>query len=185
MRSMMMVGLAALVAGCGQQSENSNNVTGQASEPAAMSVNVALNGSDGSEAGTVSISEDATGITLTVNAKGLKPGTHAVHLHEKGDCTAADFTSAGGHWNPAGAQHGRDNPMGSHLGDLANMEVDEVGSGQSIYLLTGVRVTGGQQALSDADGTALVIHEGPDDYVSDPTGNAGARVACAVLAPPA
>lgn len=185
MRALMIAGLVVLVAGCGQEPEPANEAVNQAAEPAATNVDVALNGVGGAEAGTVSVSEDATGLTLTVNAKGLTPGTHAVHLHEKGDCTAADFTSAGGHWNPEGAQHGRDNPMGSHLGDLANMEVGEDGSGQSVFLLTGVSLAGGQQAMADADGTALVIHEGPDDYVSDPAGNAGARVACAVLAPPA
>jgi Cu-Zn family superoxide dismutase len=105
---------------------------------------------------------------------------HGIHLHAIGRCEGPDFKSAGGHWNPAGHQHGRDNPMGAHLGDLPNFDV----AGQTVASLT--LPVGGITAadLADADGTALVIHADPDDYKTDPSGNSGARIACAVLAPP-
>ncbi|MCJ8191787.1 superoxide dismutase family protein [Sphingomicrobium aestuariivivum] len=131
------------------------------------------------------MSEDANGITVTVEVDGLAAGSHAVHLHETGVCEGPDFKSAGGHWNPTGAQHGRDNPMGSHLGDLANMEISEERQGRSIYLVREASLRAGQRSIADADGTALVIHEGADDYRSDPAGDAGARVACATLSGPA
>lgn len=141
---------------------------------------------DGSGAviGSVDVTEDANGTTLKIDVSGLETGLAGVHLHEVGSCDSPDFTSAGGHWNPAGAEHGRDNPAGAHLGDLANMGVNEGGDGRTTYLLAGVLREGTKFQIADEDGTALVIHAGPDDYRTDPSGESGARVACAVLAEP-
>ena len=174
------------LAACSQDAEP----TGEEESTAAETASYAEPGSadllqpSGESVGTVSYREDANGVTVSVEVAGLEPGTHAVHLHETGDCSAEDFTSAGGHWNPTGAQHGRDNPQGAHLGDLANMTVDEDGSGSSNFLVTGATIGEGPRGMSDADGTALVIHAGADDYKTDPAGDAGDRVACAVVANP-
>lgn len=120
--------------------------------------------------------------TLLVSVAGLAPGTHGIHLHAVGKCEGPDFTSAGGHLNPAGKQHGLHNPAGSHLGDLPNLTVGEDGTAT---LSHGLGMSG--QALLadlfDADGTALVIHAGPDDQVTDPSGNSGGRISCGVFAP--
>jgi Cu-Zn family superoxide dismutase len=138
----------------------------------------------GKAIGEVAMSEDANGLTLKVTATGLPAGTHGVHLHEKGMCDGPKFESAGAHWNPASKQHGRDNPMGAHLGDLANIEAADGAEASSSYLVAGVTMGGTGNALADADGTSLVIHAKADDYKTDPSGNSGDRVACAVLAPP-
>ena len=139
-----------------------------------------LAGSNGAALGKVSISEDSRGISLAFDARGMPAGMHGVHLHEKGLCEGPKFESAGGHWNPASKEHGRDNPAGAHLGDLANLEV---GTNGEAILNTTVAGVSGRMMLADADGTALVVHAKPDDYKTDPSGGSGDRIACAVIAP--
>jgi Cu-Zn family superoxide dismutase len=122
----------------------------------------------------------ALGDEVTVNIALLAParsGIHAVHLHQTGNCTAADFTSAGGHLNPAGAQHGSLNPQGAHLGDLPNITLSAAGAGSASATLKGTRASV-LSAIFDADGTAIVVHAAADDYRTDPTGGAGARIGC-------
>lgn len=115
---------------------------------------------------------------------GLTPGEHGFHIHEKGVCEAP-FTSAGGHFNPAGRQHGRDNPQGRHAGDLSNIAVGPDGTAKVHQMLQGVSIAGegGLPAVLDADGAAFIVHADPDDNRSDPAGNAGPRVACGVITP--
>jgi len=122
-------------------------------------------------------------IHVTVQGVGLPAGVHAVHLHMTGTCTGPDFKSAGGHWNPSGRQHGRDNSMGAHMGDLPNMTVAADGTGTLDVVVAHAMLSGGPSPLLDADGAAVVIHADPDDYKTDPTGNAGGRLACGVIQP--
>lgn len=139
----------------------------------------ALTFADGRPAGTATLLEDARGLRMVVSATGLTPGAHGFHLHSTGRCEAPGFTSAGGHLNPGNRKHGTLAPGGAHLGDLPNLQIGPSGSGTATEV-----VPGGREALSaifDADGTAVVIHANPDDYRTDPTGNAGDRVACGVL----
>ena len=143
----------------------------------------ALTSSDGATRGSVTIAEDPAGLTINVSARGLPAGAHGIHLHEKGLCEGPKFASAGAHWNPAAKQHGRDNPAGAHLGDLANLEVGAGGSASVSIPIEGVMMASGANMLADADGTAIVIHAKADDYKTDPSGDSGDRVACAVLAP--
>ena len=143
----------------------------------------ALTGGDGAAMGSVILSEDPNGVTIKIDASGLPAGAHGVLLHTTGLCEGPKFASAGGHWNPAGKQHGRDNPAGAHRGDLANFEVAAGGSGSTSFLVAGVTI-GGAGGLADADGTSLVIHAKPDDYKTDPSGDSGDRIACAVVAAP-
>jgi Cu-Zn family superoxide dismutase len=124
----------------------------------------------------VTLQEGAEGSTLTIQGAGLPPGDHGLHLHEKGLCEGPAFASAGGHWNPTARKHGRDNPAGAHLGDLPNLGVAATRNGTASFTLP--------PGARDADGTALVIHAKPDDYRTDPSGNSGNRIACAVIAPP-
>lgn len=114
------------------------------------------------------------GVRTLVRASTLTPGLHGLHIHAIGECTPP-FTSAGGHHNPAGATHG------SHAGDLPNLVVDRHGRGRANEVTTRATLSPGPVSVFDADGSALVIHAGPDDLVTDPTGNSGARVACGVL----
>ena len=141
-------------------------------------------GGDGAALGSVSISESAGGLAMTVSASGMPAGTHGLHLHEKGLCDGPKFASAGAHWNPGAKQHGRDNQAGAHLGDLANLEVGADGTATSTLGVAGAMMASGANMLGDADGTALVVHAKADDYKTDPSGNSGDRIACAVLAAP-
>ena len=150
---------------------------------AGVPVSFALTGGDGATRGSVTIAEDPAGLTINVSARGLPVGAHGIHLHEKGLCEGPKFASAGGHWNPAAKKHGRDNPAGAHLGDLANLEVGADGSASVSIPIEGVTTASGANMLADADGTAIVIHAKADDYKTDPSGDSGDRVACAVLAP--
>ena len=186
------VSIAALISACQKPQEpaanemaaaNDMSAMNEAAPGAAMQPAQLLDGA-GKAIGQVEMSEDANGVTLKVTAAGLPAGTHGVHLHEKGMCEGPKFESAGAHWNPAGKQHGRDNPMGAHLGDLANMEAADGAEASSTYLVAGVTMGGTQNALADADGTSLVVHAKADDYKTDPSGNSGDRIACAVIAPP-
>ena len=115
---------------------------------------------------------------VRIEAKGLTPGWHGLHLHEKGDCSKADFTSAGGHVHGAGDRvHGLLNPNGNETGDLPNLWVAADGSGGMEAFSSTLTMA----ALRDADGSALVIHANPDDHMAQPIGGAGARVACAEI----
>lgn len=141
--------------------------------------------------GDVRIGDGDEGVTLLVNARGLPPGKHGIHIHEIGLCEPPKFESAGAHWNPTGAKHGARNPSGPHLGDLKTVTVGKDGRLQveivvpDAYFRTAARNTrGGARQILDADGAALVIHAKPDDEMSDPSGNSGRRIACAVLGSP-
>ena len=140
---------------------------------------VALIAGDGRTIGSVAVAADGA-MTVRVAAGGLAPGMHGMHLHQVGLCTGPGFASAGGHLNPGGKQHGRDNPLGAHLGDLPNIEVG-AGGGTARIAANLSQTTGVGAELADADGTALVIHAKPDDYRTDPSGASGDRVACAVV----
>ncbi|GKV54942.1 superoxide dismutase-like protein YojM [Sporosarcina sp. NCCP-2222] len=137
---------------------------------------------DGTEIGNVTMSEDAKGVTISIEAEGLPPGLHGVHIHETAVCTPPTFESAGSHFNPTKKEHGFDNPKGFHLGDLPNVEVGEDGKVEAQVTTADLTLKpGADMSLLDKDGSALVIHEGQDDYKTDPAGNSGARIACAEI----
>lgn len=139
-----------------------------------------LRNANGAPAGSVVLLTAGDQITLNVSAIGLPKGPHGLHLHTTGSCDGPDFKSAGAHLNPHGMQHGSANPAGSHLGDLPNLVADGYGAGTVTTILHDGRSTI-EAALFDSDGTAIVVHADPDDYKTDPSGNSGARIACAVL----
>lgn len=131
--------------------------------------------------GTVTLRAMADGVHLSGTLGGFPPhGVHALHVHERGDCSAADASSAGAHFNPTGAPHGRAGHGAHHLGDMDNLVADADGVARVDVHLRGVTLGGG--APNDIAGRALVAHAQADDYVTQPAGNAGARVACGVIA---
>jgi Cu-Zn family superoxide dismutase len=118
-------------------------------------------------------------ISFRIEGNGFSVGRKGLHVHAVGRCDLPGFTSAGPHWNPEGRKHGIANPAGPHAGDLPNVPAAANGSVRETVVLTGASLA----ALRDADGSALVIHAGEDDNVTDPSGNSGDRIACAVLSP--
>jgi Cu-Zn family superoxide dismutase len=134
---------------------------------------------NGAKIGTATLSQDAGGtVHISMHVTGLTPGVHGVHVHGVGSCVAPAFASAGGHFNPESKHHGTSNPAGPHAGDLPNMTVDADGSANYEASTKMVSLTPGANGLFDADGSALVIHAAPDDNMTDPAGNAGARIGC-------
>lgn len=168
--SLPIISMCAL-AGCATMEQTS---------PATIA-SAGLTGSQGQRTGTAKLVADHhDGLTLIVSVEALPPGVHGIHLHTTGKCDAPAFTSANGHLNPAGHQHGSMNEAGPHLGDLPNLTVSETGTGTMSVHISGDTASLESQ-LFDTDGTALVIHAGPDDYKTDPSGNSGSRIACGVL----
>ena len=133
---------------------------------------------NGAPAGHATMTEVAGGLRLTADITGATPGTHGIHVHTVGRCDAPDFQTAGGHWNPGMMKHGTMNPQGPHAGDLPNIVIGNDGRGTVGVTLPGATMAG----LLDADGSAIVLHAGPDDLKTDPGGNSGSRVACGVFA---
>jgi Cu-Zn family superoxide dismutase len=140
-----------------------------------------LSFANGSPAGIATLHSDGRGLRITIATTGMTPGAHGFHLHTTGKCEGPEFTSAGGHLNPDGRKHGHLAAGGAHLGDLPNLQIGASGSGRATEVVPGGRAS--LAAIFDSDGTAVIVHADPDDYRTDPTGNAGKRVACGVLSP--
>ena len=137
----------------------------------------------GESVGNVTMTQMPNGMVLvSVAVRGLPPGQHGIHIHAVGSC-APTFAAAGGHFNPTGKQHGLDNPNGAHGGDLPNLTVAANGAGTFSATTNRVTIAAGPLSIFDADGSALVIHALTDDQMTDPAGNSGDRIACAVLQP--
>jgi Cu-Zn family superoxide dismutase len=134
----------------------------------------------GERIGVASLTDTAGALKLGVSVAELSPGPHGLHFHAMGSCTPPDFKSASSHFNPEGRKHGRLNPEGPHLGDLPNLLVGADGSADTTFVIAR-ELAGGPRSLFQPGGSALVIHAGPDDERTDPSGNSGDRVACAVI----
>lgn len=138
----------------------------------------------GKEVGTATFTETKEGVKVALDVSGLKEGKHGFHIHAVGKCDGPDFKSAGGHFNPGNKKHGHAVADGAHAGDLPNLEVGKDGKGKLELTVKDVTLGAeGPTALLNPTGTALVIHADADDDKTDPAGNAGARVACGVIAP--
>lgn len=170
---------AAVIALAGCASTNGPDTAVEAAPNA--SATAELLDAAGRTMGTATATQDGEGIKIHVEGINLSSGAHGVHVHQVGTCTAPDFASAGPHWNPAGAQHGKDNPAGMHRGDLPNILIGTDGRGMLEYRIEGASLSDGASAMLDGDGAALVIHATADDYRTDPSGNSGARIACGVF----
>jgi Cu-Zn family superoxide dismutase len=129
--------------------------------------------------GTVSVRQDGDGVRVTGEVSGLTPDqAHGFHVHEFGDCSAPDAASAGGHFAPEAHPHGAPDPAAHHAGDLGNVQADATGRATLDVRVPGLAIASGIRALA---GRSLVVHAQPDDLVTQPSGNAGARVACGVV----
>jgi Cu-Zn family superoxide dismutase len=183
---------STLIAGCGNRNEQAS--TGSAPDtapspqevpaappPPAAEASAQLAPTQGNTAsGTLALVAEGNALRITGKLSGLSPnGEFGFHIHEKGDCSAPDASSAGGHFNPAGAPHG--NPQGEthHAGDMLNAKSDAQGEAMVDAVASGVSLDSGQP--NDVHGKAIVLHEKADDYASQPAGNSGARIACGVI----
>ena len=157
-----------------------------ADSAATNQINVALIGAQGQTLGMANLEQTAAGVLISVSASGISEGEHAIHIHEKGICDATGgFASAGGHFAPGGTAHGFRDAKGHHAGDMPNLFAGADGKLRAQVLNSAVTLgEAGEGALFDADGSALVIHGGADDYATQPSGAAGSRIACAVIAAP-
>lgn len=133
---------------------------------------------EGTDVGTATAREVDGAIQVTVNGTGMPPGERGFHIHQVGACDGPDFQTAGGHWNPTNAQHGTDNPAGPHAGDMPNLNVAADGTATATFTLP----AGSFAGLMDGDGSSIVVHEGPDDMRTDPSGDSGGRIACGIFA---
>jgi len=137
-----------------------------------------LNPTEGNEvSGIVTFTKTDGGIKIVANLKGLTPGKHGFHIHEFGDCSRLDGKSAGGHFNPDGKKHGAPNSEERHIGDLGNLLANEDGKAYYEMIDTNISFSGPHSII----GRAIIVHAGEDDLTSQPTGAAGARVACGVI----
>lgn len=167
--------VSASLAGCTMAGDQAGGSMAQGASA------VPLLAADGSPRGTVRVSDASGGLLVRVEGANLPPGIHGAHVHAVGRCDAPDFTSAGPHWNPTSRQHGTQNPAGPHLGDAPNLTVAANGRGTLEFSVPGAMLRSGTTPALDADGAAFVIHANADDYRTDPSGNSGGRIACAVL----
>jgi len=171
-KTLMIAAAATLAAACGsmQQGIGSGNVAVAELQPT----------KGNSVTGTVTFSQRGNRIRVEANVRGLKPDAeHGFHVHEKGDCSSGDGMSAAGHFNPGGSPHGNYHAGGPmHAGDMPNLRADGEGNARAVFETAGMSIGSGQ---ADIVGKGLIVHRDPDDYKSQPAGNAGARLACAVI----
>lgn len=154
----------------------------QQEKAGALAVRATMMGLDGASRGTVTLQDTPGGVLVMTDLQGLPEGDHGFHFHEKGICDpAGKFAGAGGHFTAGAAKHGLMVVGGPHGGDMPNQHVGPDGALKAQIFNTGATLAPGPRSLEDADGSALVIHAGADDYVSQPSGASGDRIACAVI----
>ncbi|MFD1020523.1 superoxide dismutase family protein [Thalassobacillus hwangdonensis] len=166
-RLLMICGLFLLLAACQNESRSF--------------IEVGMYNPDGDMIGTAKLTEKPEGVQVKLSVEGLEPGPHGIHIHEYPKCEGPDFTSAGNHFNPTGKMHGLMNAEGAHIGDMPNVEPGETGLAEAELMVAEATLKDGKNSLVKGEGTSIVIHAGPDDGMSQPSGDSGERIACGVI----
>src|SRR5687768_12692216 len=174
----LSLGTAALAADPSGHAADAGAAKAMKGKPPGKGATAELKDARGTKIGTATLTEDKGAVTVKLEVSGLQPGPRAFHIHAIGKCEGPDFKSAGPHYNPHNKKHGSENPEGPHAGDMPNIVVGADGKGTAE--VTVAKTTLG--ALLANMGTSLVVHEKEDDNKTDPAGNAGARIACGVVA---
>ena len=170
----LAMGIGLLATGAvSAQAQGARGTTGSAPTASAS-----LKDTEGRVIGDAVLQQTPHGVLLKLELRNATPGVHALHIHERGQCDAPTFESAGGHFAPAGTSHGFHDAKGPHAGDLPNIHVPASQELTVEYLVRGVTLEQGRESFFDADGSAIVMHRGADDYTSEPAGDAGNRLAC-------
>lgn len=168
---------AAALLGCAKSS--SGEAARPEPPPQPRTATAALAPTAGSQVtGTVVFTEVADGVEVAATIENLTPGEHAFHVHEKGDCSAPDAASAGGHFNPGEHKHGAPEAAERHAGDFGNLTADAEGKASKTFVMKGIKLDDQPTSIV---GKGFIVHEKADDFTTQPTGNAGGRVACGVI----
>lgn len=165
--AMGSIAVAALVVGCATMEPSRNEAVADLAPTAGNAAK-----------GTVTFTQKDGTVLVVAKVSGLTPGNHGFHVHEKGDCSAADAMSAGGHFNPMGKPHAHPSVSERHTGDMPMLVAEASGNATLTSELTLMRVGSG---ANDIVGKAVIVHKDPDDFTTQPTGNSGARVACGII----
>ena len=176
--AMTLIGLLAIAGTARAGKQNEKKAPATQTMPAGKATATIEARSGSSLSGTAEFVMHDDKLMITVSLKGAPPGPHAVHIHEKGDCSAPDASSAGAHFNPGGHQHGSPDAPEHHAGDLGNIVIGEDGTGSLMVHSGELGLAGGPNSVL---GRALIVHEKSDDFVTQPTGNAGGRIGCGVI----
>ena len=178
--AIVVVGITLTVA-ASAAAQTSKGTTGTTGDPVALvpGAGATLIDTEGRQIGEARFQQTPRGVLVRLDLRNATPGVHALHVHELGRCDTPSFESAGKHFSAAERKHGFLSPAGPHSGDMPNLHVpQETRQLSAEFLMTDVTLDRGPGAMLDANGSALVIHAGPDDYATDPSGNSGDRIAC-------
>lgn len=170
-----------LMAGCNTRNSQTDQEKGSSDLNEKATATAIMEAASGSKvSGEAFFTEMDGKVQFELSVRNVTPGVHAVHLHEKGDCSAEDASSAGGHWNPTMKQHGRrDAGNVYHQGDVGNMEVGADGNGTLSLLIEGWSIGGADS--TNVLGKSVIVHDKADDFTSQPSGNAGSRISCGLI----